>query len=123
MPESILERLRAKAWGEDGPHRKRAVHLEVAVAAVREAGAKCDAEITTARHALLDARLEVTALRAENARLRAAGIVALRALLRPERDNIKGWQEGGAIQALREALGVDWPPDVAGEEGLRLPTE
>ena len=42
MPESILERLRAKAWGEDGPHRKRAVHLEVAEAAVREAGAECD---------------------------------------------------------------------------------
>ena len=30
------------------------------------------AEVATARHALLDARLEVTALRAENARLREA---------------------------------------------------
>jgi len=71
MTDDIIERLRAKAWTESGSNP--IVELHHAEAAVREAGAECDAEITTARHALLDARLEVTALRAENARLREAG--------------------------------------------------
>ena len=68
MPESILERLRAKAWGEDGPHRKRAVHLEVAVAALREAGAECE----SLAQLLHEAIEREKALEAENARLREA---------------------------------------------------
>ena len=69
MTESIIDALTAKAWGEDGPHRKRAVHLEVAVAAVCEAGAECD----DLAQLLGEAIEREKALEAENARLREAG--------------------------------------------------
>jgi len=66
--EPIIDALTAKAWGEDGPHRKRAVHLEVAVAALREAGAECD-DLAQLLHEAIERE---KALEAENARLREA---------------------------------------------------
>ena len=74
--ESIIDALIAKAWGEDGPHRKRAVHLEVAVAAVREAGAECD-DLAQLLGEVIERE---KALEAENARLREAGNALAEAL-------------------------------------------